>query len=1105
MSSLITSRYISRVLSRNPLWWITILITVGLLIYFLYPRTWMHSWYRVGLDSSLPYLSSHYLLILQSFFLIFIVTEYIHSSSKADTAQVLWVYPPSNIAFLKNLYWGLLKPILLFHFLALTIVACIQWITPLLTFNGTYYLFYFITLTVPTLFFLLSLSLFILLGIRNKMLALLLQCSSWLFAWFFLEKPLFGVLDPWARALPNMFSSVTGHSAWQPYLCQRLFLVFCGMGLFYLSLLFLPRLPNRTDYKKTIWRRVFAMGTLGIITMSCFLSPFYRSTRHRENYREVYEKYATLPAVTVKSCDIEYRQKASGFQGKSSMIVQNEHDCSIEDWLLYLNPYLKVEKVSEEDKSLLFERENQAIVIHRHLKPGESIRVEMEYEGKIDGNICYLDIPDKVFFDAEENSISAKKYYQRSEKMIPHCGTQYLGRELAYCDDHFTFLYPECLWYPVSVAPINLRKPLDRPSDYSDYRLKVAVRDTEKEILSQGHNRLEEEFMIFENNQPLPGISLCIGDYKKRSMVMDSITVELFYLPSSAFILDQYQGLLTHKELFEQTMEKIKGDATIQLTSPYPFHKYALAELPIQLTRFKRKGNPSDQFVQPEFSFIPERAAGLPHYRPPFFLHKSLDPTHKLSLAQLLYKYDGGWVVDLFRDYGQLNHQVIDFSGHYSSDRFPGIDYLMHELTYTESIDRFLDYVDSEDDLLPRKYLKEQSFLTNLTNNQLPDRIHRSIISDKITHLMNLISSKVSWPEFRAYARNYKQDRLFSVIDFDLFLHDVKQALGLDLETILNRWYNECGSPAFHIKDLDYAYADESKQQIKIAFKVYNSGETEGLLSIWFQIAGQMEENSRTLVKSYTIKEQEALQIMFTVSRASAMTIYSNLADNIPRNSKRFSFDQLWLHPRFATDTLTGIFPIERSYFFNSAEEIILDNEDDNFRLFREGYFNGLLANYRYNKELPVNSFTHEHNYWRKTYEHGFYGNIKKGALIKTAGRGKCKVEWNTTLFRNGLYELFYYSTAINNNFYSNYGPGARIYYSIIGETDSYEVEVNADEIQEGWVSLGRFPFREDEQVRIILNDKGGRDFTTEASKNLKPKQQLIVADAVKFQLIEKF
>lgn len=79
------------------------------------------------------------------------------------------------------------------------------------SFDLSYYLFYWITLTFPTLVYFLGFSGFMIRWVRNSGMSLILLVLIFSGLTFGTAHLLHGLLDPCARYVPNMFSDFTGH------------------------------------------------------------------------------------------------------------------------------------------------------------------------------------------------------------------------------------------------------------------------------------------------------------------------------------------------------------------------------------------------------------------------------------------------------------------------------------------------------------------------------------------------------------------------------------------------------------------------------------------------------------------------------------------------------------------------------------------------------------------------------------------------------------------------------------------------------------------------------------------------------------------------------
>lgn len=157
------------------------------------------------------------------------------------------------------------------------------------------------------------------------------------------------------------------------------------------------------------------------------------------------------------------------------------------------------------------------------LPPGEETLVRLTYEGPIDEAVCFPDFTDEEFHDTR-----LRCFFRGYDSRFRH------GRCFARVGDNYTLLFPECLWYPVAIPPVNVNTPLARQYDFTRYRLKVG-NVGQRVAISQGKMTTNGDTAIFTNHQPLPSLTLAIGTYEREAIVLDSLTLELYYFPGHDF------------------------------------------------------------------------------------------------------------------------------------------------------------------------------------------------------------------------------------------------------------------------------------------------------------------------------------------------------------------------------------------------------------------------------------------------------------------------------------------------------------------------------------------------------------------------------------------
>ena len=550
---------------RNVIFWIFVFLGfVGITLYVFTPLSGLDSaesieklfrrpamdWFSRSLPSSIPFKCAYLFNILQLFFVVaFVIND--KRLSRLDSTVALSVHAQGNSEITAG---NVIGKILAFTVVNVSILAFCALLNLLFypeVFNAGYYLFYWLTLNLPTAVFCVGLSTCVMRLMRNQGLSVILLAvllgvltlpgSVWLN----------GLLDPLAARMPNMFSDFTGHVNPGNYLLQRVFILFSGVGFAILSVVPYPRIPNnpRVPFRLiciALFPLLFA-GSLAVV----YTRGIQTVTKKREGFRDVYAKYNREKPLKIAANHLHLKEtKNGGISVMSRMTVENR-DSVVLPLVLYLNPGLVVSSVTVDGKTVSFRRDQQVILVDETVFPGKTREVVVKHEGIIDNSFCFLDTPEEKYASPKVNTI----------------GIYHFGYSPAFCENEYKLLSPECAWYPVSVPPyhsLGFREKM-----FTRYTLEVE-HDPSLVAISQGKADREiagKTKFCFEHN--MPGISLCIGNYKRReiSICNDTIgqrfmgsipeiveddhpvSVELFYLPEHEFMLDCYDAVTRWKLL----------------------------------------------------------------------------------------------------------------------------------------------------------------------------------------------------------------------------------------------------------------------------------------------------------------------------------------------------------------------------------------------------------------------------------------------------------------------------------------------------------------------------------------------------------------------------
>lgn len=1113
------SRYESKLLRRSWLFRIFAILSLLIIVFFHLGTQSTLGWYQwimTAMPSSIPFVNIYLFNIAQSIIAIFLAGSFLKRDKKLDTAEVIYVRPMSNADYIVGKTWGIIKVFVSLNIITLIIAGFIHVFSSESPFTLFPYFFYLLTLSIPSLIFVLGLSFVIMSFIRNQAVTFVIMLGFIVVTLSYFGNTEHGAFDFFALTVPNMFSDVLGHTNLYPYLLQRLTYLFLGLGLLSFTIALVNRLPLHP--KKNILLNALGCIIL-LIGMGCgfsYIARFNHINSQRTLYSERYKKYNNLDKVHLLDQEIIFSQNSKNITVNSRLKIQNRNHREINKILFYLNPSLKVEKLTQKGENIPYERDAQVIVAEYKLRPYETLEVELTYSGTIDENICYLDITDEEYYDTQTGSSVLR-----------------FGKAYAFVQDKYTLLTPECLWYPTTFPPVNPEAPYNIRKNFSNYTLKVVHPDN-RTILSQGASTQVGDTTIFQNKEQLPGISLAIGDYEKKSIVIDSVQIELYNFKGH----DYYSQLFPNiSDTLSGLLHDIKSEYEMRKGRKYPFQKFIMAETPISYTGYVRNWKGNSEQLQPEIVFLPEFATTLPNsdfkqskkrmaewgrhdpQRSPEEIDIEMNVIREFARRVLLseesYESEGNTFLNLFM--GQwsgtsklnkydLSSMYFNYAGSIYSQDFPIIDIVMNTLLKQEENDErrrfFRMFSGMGDNQRAAAYLNGKSFEQAVLDNTLSTEVFYEMMKLKGIYLRNYINSRVNSDEFKTFMADFTKKYQFQEVNFTRLNSEFIRKFHFNLMDFIPTWYTINTTPRFIVKGIDadqVEVGDYTKYIVK--FKVYNPTNTEGILSVKLEEGGgmfpggprgrrgrsaQMEDKP---AKNYIIEPRKYKEIrILSDERPSSLSINTNIAQNLPSDIVH-TFAKI---TTTSSDTTTGIFDSNALLFEFNPKEITVDNEDSGFRVIESNQKNKLQSFLKKEDEDKYKNLNlwSPPSKWTATIGTNYYGDYINSAMYKKSGSGSNKAEWTTQIQIPGFYEVFVYAIDYPRMGWFRMGRGENKkyqYYTVKHDDGEEEVSVETGgRGQQGWITLGSFYFSPGE-AKVTLSDKGSEP------------NQVIIADAVKW------
>ena len=1085
---------------RNVIFWLFVVLgVVGINLYMFTPLSALFSiksfdqlvrgmsmpWVAQVLPSSIPFRCAYLFNVLQLFFVTVLVINDTRLV-RLDTLAALKVHPQGNTEISTGSVLGKVLAFSVVNVVSLFSCALLNFLFYPRVFNIGYYLFYWLTLNLPMLFFCLGVSTLMVRLVKNNGLSIVVLFL--LLGVFTLpgSVELGGVFDPLATRIPNLFSDFTGHVNLGAYLWQRVFVLFLGVGLVVLAVIPYPRVHNnvRAAYRLTLAALLPLSVAMG--SASVYICDLQSVASKREFYREVYSRHESSRVLKIVENRLRVKElENGGIFVTSEMAVENRKEEAL-PLVFYLNPGLRVSSVTVDGEAVAFRREGQALVVEGYVVPGEKREVVVCYEGKIDNRFCFLDVPEEKHRALDLNTIDMYRF----------------GYSPAFCEKGYKLLTPECGWYPVSVPPydsLGFRRAM-----FTRFRLEVE-HDPRLVAICQGEaNRETLGKTTFTFGHNMKGISLCVGNYKKREVVIDSyvpsvrfiddnkienntnpvelpsITFSLFYLPEHEFMLGDYD-LYPVEELknmveyarsiiqfdgdvyWERRTEKVGFDPTVR----YPYNWVTLVEVPCNYHAFTGKTMQTGERVQEGMVFLPEKK----YSERVEFSYASAE----MRLMEELNLFIGG-SYDL-RTLCKGNTSFV------YSDDIPLVNNALYS-AFRSYLD--IESIDGDREFYVVDYLKDHSLEEALVDLSLSRELLDFIIQKKCEWFDALLTIQVGKEEFEEVYHDFLKRHVFEEASFEDFSREFFNRYHIRLDSMIDSWYRCKELPVFEVEgDITEVVNEEMKCSYIYDFKVFNRGNVPGIIHPSNNYPG------------WIIPAGEGRAIRVQIPSATNSRIYFPLSLNVPGEIS-LVVKTINRDVDTCVDTTSCFLALDTTFSFirENEDEIIVDNDDPGFSIRETRKFN--IASFFGEVETRAKCYRvvpYEH--WGMMVTDGCLGFPVKSAYFKRAGKGNQKVQWETNL-PEGTYEVFCYIPFDEQSKLKGTGVLCfdRVYHYVVFDgREEHEVVLSMDKEDWYWLSLGVFEFHG--KGKVTLSDRGKSDFYS--SKEAAYLPQVVVADAVKW------
>lgn len=1077
--------YEAKIISRSPVFRIFVFCVVVSLA-FIHLETQSDvwggvDWSMIALPAQIPFLNAYFFSLLLVIPVASLAAEMVAREKKRDTLDTIRVRNVSNLVYHGGKMVGLFVVLLMTALVSILMALFIHIFMSPATVHFGDYLFYFVTLTIPSLIFLTGFSYAIAWWINNSFLSFLVVLAYGVFS-LWLGRAAYGVFDFTSATVSNIFSDFVGHPNVTLYLLHRFFFLFLGIaGAFFIACFSkrLPDFPQQARKYKTIG---FSLIFVGLMSGLLFNYSFYSWGKSREEYRKTIERYEAKNAPHIATHEITVAVNGDRMEASSLLCLENKQNQEVDSWSLFLNPGLKVVSIRAAGEDISYSRDRQFIILNRKMMPGEQLSIEIKYRGRIDERIAYLELSEDEYFKNDRTVFE-------------------MGYRSAFLSEEYTLLIPEVLWYPVAHPPVIPQAIGGNREELTLFKLTVNGQQ-DKTILSQGEKEIHGQHITFINQKPLPGITLTIGEYLCKSVGIENFRLEFYYLKGHDFFEQAYR-ILQDQDITDLYTELRKNEVL-----QYPFDRLMLVETPASFKSYFRAWKGMSEYVQPELFLWPEQANTFAGscLDVPFGNETEVEKRTQLSqrlssyLSSYLFNERSGklpYFIQRFMSAKQRILSTVYLSNPYyimplfyhyncfiASEKYPILNRALEAILMQEevAVGRRGD-IDRE----VAQYLSSNSLQDALSDPQLSSEFLNKIIQQKANELFRYIQISSGGERFLSFYKQFAEENSGRVIEYSTFNDQLLNVLNVDLEQFLPEWYYSQGLPCFLIKNLTYReIIHDMGVNEEVSITIHNSGNRKGYIFLHLQDRMRTIEIPESTI--IPLASNEIKTITLTVPYGlSAVNLDYGLAENLPSERKilRGQLKQHIQHdlsPFTITDTTRFcVTTVDSTAFDDNSGIVIVDDRDSGFRIIETR--RGLLKESQLAPEVRkvVN------RRWQYFLKDDFYGMVEQTACMRLAGDGKTYVEWNAEIEKSGRYELWVHKPSNGSIVMAVEDKTLLYYYTLIAEGIEETISLPFFEnFRETWISLGEFDLPEG-RATLRLSDKGDHP------------ELIICADAIKW------
>ena len=1033
------AKYESKILIRS--WFFKVFMVLAILILGFFDFGMLVAdngggmWMLKALPSNLPYLNLLLLNTGQAVICIFLASEFLKRDKKLDTSEVFYVRPLSNADYVIGKIWGNLRVFLILNLIVMGMALIFNLITSGMAVDWGAYLLYFFLISIPTLVFIIGLSIFLMLVLKNQALTFIILLGYIGLTLFYISDKFYYLFDYMAYSLPLVKSTIVGFTNWETVLNHRVIYFFAGLAFIFFTIFLFRRLPNSS-------RSNYPWLFLSLCMLSISGAAGYKHVHSilgqgetRALYTEINNKYVHTPKMIIEQYDISLEQQPETFVSEVTMKGLALEPATV--FTFCLNPGLQVQEIKRGGNNLDFKRDNQILLVDfgQEIIPGDTVTFSVKYGGKIDSKLCYLDIPAEIL----------QKEYR---DFLFNIDKQYVFQT----DDYLLFT-PETYWYPRPGTAYSNVSPDWQQTYFSKFGLQVKPLSG-LTPLSQGEGVKEEDGSYsFAPEYPVQAISLIVGKYKQQSLESDSTLYSIWHIEGNDYYTATFDSILDTIPSFVRNMRE-NLERTYRLS--YPFNRFSVIEVPVQFSTYTRAWSQAQETVQPEMVLFPEKGC----------VFGQLD-VDKAWRNQMKWSKRGGreiteeeakiralnnffWIFQRsegnynFSSAGRGNYNISSQSNPYFlfpqlynyrynifSPDWPvantAIELYLQKKSDNYGWERDINGISNNEKA--SLLMEKQGFKELLANVEYRDLLE-NIVSLKIYRLFADPEISIGVNAFRDSVYALLEQNTFRNIQFESLLDTLGNISHTDIRSGLSEWLHPTPLPYYSLGRPDVTRITNRGQEVFVLrMQVSNNSDHDGIVHIDIQGVGRRDQNNidpRTSRKIPLAAHQTKELVSVWEEAPRDVAVNTLISGNLPSVINQ-PVGNIKQERRQTIDT-EGDFIVSASSQ-DIGGEIIVDNEDTTLFVLSEPDVVGMLPKWLDKVEDTSFKYSGVSDWrpplqWTATTNANYYGKYIRSAYVIKSGNGSQTATWKIPVPAEGQYDAYYYVRKNNEMRYNDRAQG---------------------------------------------------------------------------------